>query len=938
MKYIITILVTLLSFNISITYANNKIDSLYEALHSTDSYEEKLNIYVDLFNLISPQNADEAYIIYKEAIREISKSNNEIYRATLDLEYAVFQKKIGNFLPAFTNLKKALDKFQEFEVRDKEALVDYHISDLFIKLESYDNSFKYAFNGLERAKLIEDRELELKFCFTISKIFWNTQQFEKAIEYIDLAYEIAKDLDNKRYLAFSSNNKALIYSQMEKYDSALVHFRYTIDLFNQIDMSGMKARAKFNLADMYTKQEKFDSASYYLTLCFDEVMQSADTHLKINSILEFSKIFAKNKQHDSAAHYFSIAKGYVNNNYQPDLQLLFLEAEYQILKSLGNFEKADHVLLSKCTLNDSLNRAKQIDAIKKLNLITEMHDTEKDIVLHRNEESTQKKVETFLIVIAILSLLVTFLLFRRYQRNQYENNLMEIKNKEILAQKAELENINTELTSHKNQLSAIFNNAIAAICIFDTKGNIKFVNKAWSDMFQYSIEEAKNLTYKNVVNKDDVFKTDYFFNLLVDGKQDSYHIENRYVNKSGTIFWGDVSVSVLKDNNDIPEAVIAVIINITPRKMHQEALQNKNRFLEALVEDIPNPLYYKDTNGIYQGCNKHYQRFFNLEKEDIIGKTVHDLLPDEEADMFHKLDTELQENPGIKSIETVLNLQSYQRICIVNKATYYNNDSTVGGVIGVLNDITDIRHAEQQLKESEQKLKEANASKDKFFSIIAHDLKNPLQEILLASHMIIKNNQRGEHENLDTNIKHIHSSVTHVTELLQNLLQWSRSQSGTINFSPDYIDMHYLVGKVSKLLSTKAMKKNITLANNIDEDLVCYCDSNMIETVIRNLVSNALKFTHDKGIIEINSFEDEQNTTIEIKDNGIGISEEDLSKLFRIDVHHTTIGVQKEEGTGLGLILCQEFVEKNNGKIWVESKLGSGSSFKFTLPTVHTQI
>ncbi len=938
MKYIITLLVFLIGFNISISYANNKIDSLYEALHNTNSYEEKLNIYIDLFKLVSPQNADEAFIIYKEAISEIGKSKNEIFRAMLDFEYAKFQKKIGNYLPAFTNLKKSLDVFQDENISEYEAKVDYHISDLFIKLESYDNGFKYAFNGLEKAKLIANKELELKFCFSISKIFWNTQQYDKAIDYINIAREIAHELKNLKYLASTLNNKALIFSEMHEYDSALVNFNSTIELLGDLKLKDFKAMTKFNIADLFIKQQKYDSAFHYLSYCYNEVLESKNTQLKVNSLLEYSKIFALNKQHDSASYYYELARSFVKEAYNPELELLFLESEYQQLRAKNKFENADITLLAKCRLKDSLNRAKQIDAIEKLNLISEMHDTEKDIVIHKSEESTQKKVETFLIVIAILSLLVAFLLFRRYQRNQHENNLMEIKNKEILAQKAKLETINSELSSHKNQLTAIFNNAIVAICIFDTKGNIKFVNKAWSEMFQYDSEEATKLSYKNIVNPQDVFKTDYLFNRIVDGKQDSYHIENRYVNKKGSLFWGDVSVSVLNDEQKKPEAVIAVIINITPRKQHQEALQNKNRFLEALVEDIPNPLYYKDTNGIYLGCNKHYERFFNLDKEDILGKTVHDLLPQEEADMFHKLDMELQENPGIKTIETVLNLQSYERICIVNKATFYNNDTTVGGVIGVLNDITDIRHAEQKLKISEHKLKEANASKDKFFSIIAHDLKNPLQEILLASHMIIKNNQRGEHINLDTNIKHIHSSVTHVTELLQNLLQWSRSQSGTINFNPDYIDMHYVVGKVSKLLSTKAMKKNITLTTNIDEDLVCYCDSNMIETVIRNLVSNALKFTHENGRIEINSYEDDQNTTIEIKDNGIGISREDLDKLFRIDVHHTTIGVQKEEGTGLGLILCKEFVEKNSGKIWVESEEGKGSSFKFTLPTVHSQI
>ncbi len=935
MKYIITCLVSLLISNISISFANTKIDSLYDNLHNSNTFEDKLDIYIELFKIISPSNSEEAYIIYKEAINEISKAKNPKYRAILDLEYAIFQKKVGNYLPAFTSLKKAYDIFNENNMIEKETITEYHISNLFIDLESYDNGFKYAFKGLETAKHLNNKELELKFCFTISKIFWNTQQYNKAIDYINLAYNLAEELNNLKYLAFSANNKALIYAEMQDYDSARTNFDNSLSLLKSLNMNSLIARTKFNVADSYVKQNKYDLALKSLTDCIPEILNSEDNHLKINTTLKLCNIFTHKQMQDSAEYYFNLAKTFTNTSIETDMRLLFLETNYLLFKSQNKFAEADAILLNKCNLKDSINKAKQIESIKKLNLLTELHNTEKTLVLNKSEESTQKKVETFLIVIAILSMLVAFLLFRRYQRNQHENNLMEIKNKEISTQKSELEAINNELTSNKNKLTAILNNAIVAICIFDTNGNIKYINTTWSQMFGYSEQEINQLHYKNLVNSEDLFKTDYLFKSLVEGKQNDYHYENRYLNKRGELFWGDVSASVLKDNNDKPEAVIAVITNITQRKTHQEDIQNKNKFLETLVEDIPNPLYYKDTNGIYLGCNKHYQKFFNLNKEDIIGKSVHDLLPQEEADMFEKLDMELQKNPGIRSIESVMNLQNFERICIVNKATFYNNDSTVGGIIGVLNDITDIRHAEQKLKESEHKLKDANASKDKFFSIIAHDLKNPLQEILLATHMIIKNNQRGETQNLDNNIKHIHSSISHVTELLQNLLQWSRSQSGTINFNPDYNDMHYIVGKVSKLLSTKVMKKQIELVNNIDEDLVCYCDANMIETVIRNLVSNALKFTQEEGRIEINSFEKDNITTIEVKDNGIGISKEDIQKLFRIDVHHTTIGVQKEEGTGLGLILCKEFVEKNDGTIWVESKSEEGSSFKFTLPNAH---
>ncbi|HYG37658.1 MAG TPA: HAMP domain-containing sensor histidine kinase, partial [Cytophagales bacterium] len=182
--------------------------------------------------------------------------------------------------------------------------------------------------------------------------------------------------------------------------------------------------------------------------------------------------------------------------------------------------------------------------------------------------------------------------------------------------------------------------------------------------------------------------------------------------------------------------------------------------------------------------------------------------------------------------------------------------------------------------------------------------------------------------------KDMHKSVENLSALLENLLQWARSQMGHIDFNPKKFYLYKSVQKTHDLLNARASGKLIDLQLNVDKNIVVFADENMLDFVFRNLLSNALKFTNPGGKIEINANVSDSFVEVSVSDNGVGINEEDQPKLFRTDFHLTKPGTFKEEGTGLGLILCKEFVEKNGGKIWVESKQNIGTEFKFTLQVV----
>ncbi len=237
-----------------------------------------------------------------------------------------------------------------------------------------------------------------------------------------------------------------------------------------------------------------------------------------------------------------------------------------------------------------------------------------------------------------------------------------------------------------------------------------------------------------------------------------------------------------------------------------------------------------------------------------------------------------------------------------------------------------------KLAESEDKLQKLNASKDRFFSIISNDLKNSFFYVMGLSKILADpENDDSEEKKLET-AQMLHNSSKKLYSFLENLLSWARVQRGEIEYEPEENDLFEISSEVAYLFSAKAEQSEIIIKNYISENTNVFCDANMINTVFRNLISNALNFTSRNGMITLDARTKEEEVEIIVADTGIGISEANIKKLLRIDSKYIGTNVQGEKGTGLGLILCSEFVEKHNGKIWIESELGKGSKFHFTIP------
>lgn len=243
-----------------------------------------------------------------------------------------------------------------------------------------------------------------------------------------------------------------------------------------------------------------------------------------------------------------------------------------------------------------------------------------------------------------------------------------------------------------------------------------------------------------------------------------------------------------------------------------------------------------------------------------------------------------------------------------------------------------IRKQRQELEAQRDQLRTLNAGKDKFFSILAHDVKDPLQHFLSFGKLLEQMLETGEIAKLQTLAGHFRKGAKNLLTLVENLLTWAQLQQGALQPWPQAIALRSFADRNVKLLQSQADQKQITLTNGIPEDWLVTVDVTMIDAVVRNVLANAIKFTNAGGTVMLSATQDAQVVTVTVADTGIGMTPDYLAQLFRIDAKNQRDGTAGEKGTGLGLILCQEFVRKNGGNIWVESAVGAGTTVRFTLP------
>lgn len=457
-----------------------------------------------------------------------------------------------------------------------------------------------------------------------------------------------------------------------------------------------------------------------------------------------------------------------------------------------------------------------------------------------------------------------------------------------------------------------------------SKSKLLFVNSKWTKLTEYSPEESVQLSPLSIIHPDLRQNTHNRFKRYLNSEKIYEIFDSTIITKSAKAILVRVHVSQVMIENDL--SLVVTIRNISKKNKTKKLLHNiKNKFRSLFYENNSIMLIVDPVTKNIIDANESAAGFYGYSLKHIKSLTLKDISTFNEDEymryiydtmntrkMYHITKHRLSDN-NIRDVEIysgIIDVKSTKLLYLI------------------VHDITLRKQAEEALQKSENKLKLLNAQKDRFFSIISHDLRSPVGSVMQLSEFIKENYKTFTDNDFANYFKHIHDASKNTFKLLDNLLTWTRSQLGVLKIKPKELLLKSLIDNTIDIYNEKIKQKNIGIYNNVDKDIKIFVDENTFSTAIRNIISNSIKFTNNNGkiIVDANLNEDEL-LQIFFKDTGVGIPKDKIDKIFDIQENYTTAGTNNEKGVGLGLIICKELIEKNYGNIKVESQENEGTCF-----------
>jgi hypothetical protein len=481
------------------------------------------------------------------------------------------------------------------------------------------------------------------------------------------------------------------------------------------------------------------------------------------------------------------------------------------------------------------------------------------------------------------------------------------------------------LKRSERQFRAVWERAFDGMRVIDDEGVIVLVNKAFCEMVKMPRERLTGSPFTVVYEEKyrDYILRQYHNRVATDKVEFFYEKRIRLWN--GQEVWYELSNSYL-DLGRGTRRLLSVFREITDRKVAEEKIEVRERYYRQLLDAIPDVVFVKNKKSEIVWANRAFRDNYPgrpSEVRAVTDPTGEDAERVERERRFDALAFEKGEN--VRAEETRKLEDGETKYLSTVRNPLRDENGRIVEMVGVSRDIS-------ELKLVERRLRELNAAKDKFFSIIAHDLRSPMTSLLgYINHLLEEHENISQEERIES-LKKVRKSAASFHKLLEDLLRWSRSQLGRLNLEPKPVKLETLVERALEVYADNAANRRVDLFSQVTPGLTCLADEDTTTTVLRNLVSNALKFTRAGGSVVVRAKKNDDVVLIEVRDTGVGVEPDHLEQLFQIDKSVATPGVDGEKGAGLGLVLCKEFVEKNGGKIWATSEPGKGSAFSFTLP------
>jgi two-component system, sensor histidine kinase and response regulator len=403
-------------------------------------------------------------------------------------------------------------------------------------------------------------------------------------------------------------------------------------------------------------------------------------------------------------------------------------------------------------------------------------------------------------------------------------------------------------------------------------------------------------------------------------------------NKADT--WVSTIKLPLTDNDGNIIGTFGISRDVTKRRLAEGELTQEQYLMRTLMDNLPDHIYFKDHESRFLRINKALAQFLGLnDPAQAIKKTDFDFFTGEHAQQAYEDEQKIIRTGQLLSTEEKETHHNRPDTWVSTiKLPLSNKDGNIIGTFGISRDITKNKLAEEEIKLKNELLQIVNSEKDKFFSILAHDLRGPLSAFVTATQIITEEIQIMDFEEIKEITLSMKTSATNIYSLLENLLEWSRLRRGAMDFVPENLNLKNKIEACIDVLSESARKKRIGLTFSIPDELEVFVDNHMFDAIIRNLISNAIKFTPVGGNVSVTTdYISDHLIEVKVSDSGIGMTPDLKNKLFMINEKTSRNGTEGESSTGLGLLLCKEFIEKLGGKIWVESEVGKGSTFTFTV-------
>jgi len=804
-------------------------------------------------------------------------------------------KNIGDSYYYRYIINKAEDAYQKAQViykdiNDVSGISDVYASyaNIFYTKAELDSAEFYYKRAIELKKDLEDFYGLAKLYSNISFVYMHTGRRSKALGVLNQALELCDKTGNKISEALTLVNIAHIYFQEGVIEKVLEINYKALNVAEEINDQLLISSIYTNLGNIYNFFNDYEKSLEFHLAALNINKEREDKGSVAASLNNIGNVYLEKSQIDSALvfylesnilyketnrlHGFAITANNIGEVYfrkgNYDEAITYFEKSLEMSKKAGNEHE---IIRNKMNIGSVYLKTKKYKVAKRY--------------IHESLELTQKNEINF-------KYSIYELLSKLYKETGHFR-------KALYYHKKYTEEKDSMFSKEKEEAIARIN---AAHQLERHKQEIEILSK------DKALQQQKLEKQKVIQN---MFMLVSVFVLALTGL-----IYYNYRNKIR-------SNKILSSQND------------QIRKKNQEIkhqayrLSRANHELEKLsivASKTENAIIIAKPDGTIEWINDGFTRLYGYTYDEFIGTKGKTL---EEASANPAIDKIIQ-----KAI-TEKQSQIYESEIVSKTGERHKLQTTLNPIVdddGQVIKLVTIDSDISKLKQVEKELQDLVVTKEKFFSIIAHDLKNPFNSLIGLSQLLVHGFDKMKTEK----VKYFHQNLYQISkvgyDLLVNLLEWSKSQTGNIKYSPEDINISGVTEETFALYQSKAKQKEILLTNNLDEDSFVYADKNMVKTIFRNLISNALKFTGRGGVIEVSSYKTNSSREISIRDTGVGMKPEDMDKLFRLDTNYTTKGTEDEGGTGLGLVLVKEFIEKNKGFIHVESKPGIGSNFIFTLP------